>query len=59
MDEPNEIVFERGWPELIVDIVIDISYHTGPLMIVADSGNHPVIISSLTDRVSLLTTWNH
>lgn len=57
MDEENEIAFEKGWPELIVDILIRIARHTGPLMLVADTSEYPIVIPGNADRSHILQMW--
>jgi hypothetical protein len=43
-DNPNEPYFEKGHPELIVAIIRDLSLQCGPLAVVSDAGDPPVIV---------------
>ena len=58
-DEPCEFYFTKGWPELIVIILFDISKTCGPFLVVPDTGCPPAVVHADTDIEKLLTTWEH
>lgn len=43
-DEPQELLFEKGCESLIVRILDQLSKSTGPLVLVNDAGDDPMII---------------
>ena len=41
---PYDIYFEKGWPELILTIMEQLSRLCGPLLCVPDTGNTPIVV---------------
>lgn len=46
---PVEVSFEKGWLEVILRVLVSISRATGPLVLVADTGDPPIVVSEDTD----------
>ncbi|MFZ6876428.1 hypothetical protein ACO0LF_30620 [Undibacterium sp. Di27W] len=46
-EHPQKLWFEKGWESLIHQILHNIVPYCGPLVLIADSGDDPVIISNL------------
>ena len=57
--EPIELGFEKGWPDLIVRIVVRLTEACGTLVIVPDTGEAPLVVSRGSDSEVLLRTWEH
>jgi hypothetical protein len=57
--EPQEISFEKGYPELIVQIVSRLSARCGTLVIIPDTGCRPLVVSSGDDPQNLCANWEH
>jgi hypothetical protein len=58
-DEPHRIWFEKGWPSLILEIVRRLAGPCGPLVIVADTGAAPLVVSHSDSTEELFATWEH
>lgn len=43
-DEPHEIYFAKGWPEVIFIVVERLTQYCGPLVVVDDSTVTPVVV---------------
>ena len=52
-----DIAFERGSPELIVSVLHALSSITGPLVLVPDSGEAPLVVSQQQTVPALLSSW--
>ena len=52
-----DIAFERGSPELIVSVIHALSSITGPLVLVPDSGEAPLVVSPHHTVPGLLSSW--
>jgi hypothetical protein len=57
VDGPNEFYFEKGWPDLIVNITHLISRFSGPLVLICDSGGLPLVVSADSDPTALSEAW--
>jgi hypothetical protein len=58
-DVPVEIYFEKGWPEAIVPVLLRLSAVTGPLLLLADTGEAPVVITPDKALETVLEEWEH
>lgn len=58
-DGPNEMYFEKGWPDLIVKITVNLSQLTGPLVLMCDAGDPPLVVTSDADPVALYESWGN
>ena len=47
-DQEQELWFEKGWESLNVKILKELSLHSGPLVLLADTGEEPIVISNAT-----------
>ena len=56
---PHSIWFEKGWPSLILRIVVKLAACCGPLVIVPDTGCMPIAVSAQDNVSALLATWEH
>jgi len=56
-DVPGKVWFEKGWPDLIVQILVKLAARTGPLVLVADCGGSPLLIQATDDPAALCRTW--
>ena len=56
-EEPCEIGFEKGWPDLIVEILHRLSGDTGPLFLVGDTGESGVVVWPSRSLEETLTDW--
>jgi hypothetical protein len=54
---PNEFYFEKGWPDLIVKITHLISRASGPLVLICDAGDPPLVVTAEADPVALFEGW--
>lgn len=57
--EPIEFYFEKGWPELIVEILARLANHCGTLCVVPDTGEAPLPVPAGADSQDLLNAWEH
>lgn len=57
--EPQEIWFEKGHPELIVQILCRLSSECGTLVVIPDTGCRPLVITPSDDPEQLCATWEH
>ena len=58
-DEPSGIAFEKGWPTLIIAALQQISVFTGPIALVPDTGEDPVVVTINVDVEAILAAWQH
>jgi hypothetical protein len=58
-DEPSELSFEKGWPQLIIEILVRATRHCGPLVLIADTGDAPLVIGPSDTPSVLLDSWGH
>jgi hypothetical protein len=58
-ERPQEICFEKGHPELIVEIVSRLSALCGTLVVIPDTGCLPLVISPGDDPDKLCARWEH
>jgi hypothetical protein len=56
-DVPRSLHFEKGWPELIVRILVGLSRSCGTLVLVPDTGETPLIVTPETEPQSAVTLW--
>lgn len=56
-DEPVEIGFEKGWPDLIVEFLHRLSRDTGPLFLVADTDEQGVVVWASRSAEETLASW--
>lgn len=56
-DGPNEMYFEKGWPDLIVKITVLLSRHTGPVVLICDAGDPPLVVTADADPDVLFQSW--
>jgi hypothetical protein len=57
--EPQEIWFEKGHPELIVEILSRLSMRCGTFVVIPDTGCPPLVISPGDDPKKLCAQWEH
>lgn len=57
--EPQEICFEKGFPEFIVEIVARLSSRCGTLIIIPDTGCPPLVVNASDDAGKLCANWDH
>lgn len=53
----NEFFFESGWPDLILEVVIKIAEKTGPLVLISDADEMPLVVKPDADPKALLASW--
>jgi len=56
---PQEVWFEKGHPELIVEIVCRLAARCGTFVIVPDTGCLPLVVSPGDDPSELFGRWEH
>ncbi len=56
---PCSFSFEKGWPELILAAVVEISRHTGPLVVFPDTGCNPLVVEANSNVAELMRDWDH
>lgn len=56
---PCRIWFEKGWPGLILEVLIRITRNTGPLVVVPDTGESPVVVLPTDSMEALIESWDH
>jgi hypothetical protein len=57
--EPQDIWFEKGYPELIVRIVSRLAEMCGTLVVIPDTGCPPLVVLSGADPIDLCAHWPH
>lgn len=58
-DQPCDFYFEKGNPELILEVTHAIAKLCGPMVIVPDTGCPPVVIEAKSDTKEIAATWEH
>jgi hypothetical protein len=58
-DDPCKFYFEKGSPELIVQILHHLSAITGPFALVPDTGCPSLVVAPDSDVQFLLSSWEH
>lgn len=53
----NEFYFENGSPELIIEAMVRLARVVGPLVLITDSGDGPLVVSAEDDAKELFETW--
>jgi hypothetical protein len=56
-DKPLPIFFEKGSPALILEIVKRLASTCGPLVVIPDSGDTPIAVTSTASVKKLLKQW--
>ena len=56
-EDENEFYFEKGWPELVIEITTKLAEKTGPLVLICDAGGAPLVVKSGANAGELLATW--
>lgn len=59
LSEPQKIWFEKGFPDLIVEILVRLSSRCGTLVLVPDTGCPPLVINAGDDPDQLCAQWEH
>jgi hypothetical protein len=57
--EPQDIWFEKGYPELIVTIVSRLAVMCGTLVVIPDTGCPPLVVPAGADPDDLCAHWPH
>ena len=57
--EPQELWFEKGFPELIVSILSKIANSSGTLIVVPDTGCAPLVVPPNSIPEELCAQWEH
>ena len=57
-DEPCHFSFEKGWPNLIIAFLIRLTGATGPLVLVPDSGEMPLVVEPTTRVEEAMRKWD-
>jgi hypothetical protein len=58
-DKPLPFFFEKGSPSLILEIVKRLAKQCGPLVVVPDTGDAPIAVTSTASVKKLLKEWEH
>lgn len=56
-DDPHSISFEKGWPSLILQVAQGLSVTCGPLVVIPDTGDAPIVVTSDRDIETMLAPW--
>jgi hypothetical protein len=56
---PQPLWFEKGWDDLIINILKKLSLTTGPLVLYPDTGDVPVVVTLETDINKVHRLWNN
>jgi hypothetical protein len=56
-DDPADFYFEKGWPEAIIPVLINLSRATGPLVLIDDVSSSPVVITPDKSVDSVMSQW--
>jgi hypothetical protein len=54
-----QILFDKGDPALILQVVQGLSARCGPLVVVPDTGDPPAVVWPAADLKELLRTWGY
>ena len=58
-DKRLRVVFEKGPPALILEIVKRLAKQCGPLVVVPDTGDAPIAVTATASVKKLLKEWEH
>ena len=58
-DKPLMVIFEKGPPSLILEVVRRLAKHCGPLVVIPDTGDAPIAVRSTSSVKKLLNEWQH
>jgi hypothetical protein len=58
-DEAQEIWFEKGSPALMLEVVRGLAGKCGPLVVLPDTGDAPVVVTARDNVDELLDAWEH
>jgi hypothetical protein len=53
----NDFYFDKGAPELIIEVLIRLAVKTGPLVLVSDAGDPPLVIQAGKSAKDLFQSW--
>jgi hypothetical protein len=53
----NEFYFEKGSPELIIEVLAKLAEETGPLVLVSDAGDVPLVVEAGKNAEELFLSW--
>jgi hypothetical protein len=53
----NEFYFEKGSPELILEVLARLAFTVGPLVLMTDSGDEPLVVRPGDSAKDLFATW--
>lgn len=56
-DAACSLGFEEGWPDLIAAIVLEVSRRVGPLVLIPDTGDSPLVLSEDIELGAALRAW--
>ncbi len=58
-DDRNEFYFEKGCPKLIIKFMVFLAQHTGPLVLICDAGDPPLVVTGEADPKALFESWGN
>lgn len=58
-ETPQEFWFEKGFPELIIEILVRCASDCGTLVLVPDTGDAPLLIPPSATASDLVSSWEH
>jgi hypothetical protein len=58
-DSPCDCGFSKGSPRIIVEVVLRLSSAAGPLLLMPDTGDAPVVITPEKTIDEILAEWEH
>jgi hypothetical protein len=56
-DDPADFYFDKGWPEAIIPVLINLSRATGPLVLIEDAGSSAVVVTPDKSTDSVMSEW--
>jgi hypothetical protein len=58
-DKPHSILFEKGTPRVILEVLKSLAGKCGPLVIIPDTGDPPIAVTAKSSVEKLLDEWDH
>jgi hypothetical protein len=57
-NDPIEIYFEKGWREAVLSVLTNLCRTTGPLVLIPDTGEKPIVVTANRTIEETLAVWD-
>jgi hypothetical protein len=58
-DKPHAILFEKGSPRVILEVLKHLAGKCGPLVVIPDTGDAPIAVMGKSSVSKMLNEWGH